>query len=99
MAELVPVEPFDIVVFGATGDLALRKLIPALFHRWCDGQIPGDSRIIAASRDSMSNEAFAEIAATHIINDKTSQKRRESWAGFCQHLSYVSLDVAGDGED
>lgn len=39
MAELVPVEPFDIVIFGATGDLARRKLIPALFHRWCDGQI------------------------------------------------------------
>jgi glucose-6-phosphate 1-dehydrogenase len=99
MAELVPVEPFDIVVFGATGDLALRKLIPALFHRWCDGQIPGDSRIIAASRDSMSNEAFAEIAATHIINDKASEKRRQAWAGFCRHLSYVSLDVAGEGED
>ena len=32
-ARIIPVDPFDIVVFGATGDLAQRKLIPALFHR------------------------------------------------------------------
>jgi len=35
-----PVEPFDLVIFGGTGDLAVRKLLPALFHRFVDGQIP-----------------------------------------------------------
>src|SRR3546814_2617842 len=34
------VEPFDLVIFGGTGDLAVRKLLPALFHRFLDGQIP-----------------------------------------------------------
>lgn len=40
VAHIVPVDPFDLVVFGATGDLARRKLIPALFHRMRDGQMP-----------------------------------------------------------
>ena len=80
MAELVPVEPFDIVVFGATGDLALRKLIPALFHRWCDGQITDDSRIICASRDAMESSAFQEMAATHVIDGKTKDQRKDVFA-------------------
>ena len=40
------VQSFDLVIFGGTGDLAARKLLPAMFHRFIDGQIPADSRII-----------------------------------------------------
>ncbi|MEM9843142.1 MAG: hypothetical protein AAF767_10835, partial [Pseudomonadota bacterium] len=40
MAEFIPVGSFDIVIFGGRGDLAQRKLLPALYHRWLDGQIP-----------------------------------------------------------
>ena len=47
MAQIIPVAPFDYVVFGGTGDLALRKLLPALYHRHQDQQITGPSRIIA----------------------------------------------------
>lgn len=50
MAKLVPVETFDLVIFGGTGDLAMRKLLPALYHRDRDGQVTPESRIIAASR-------------------------------------------------
>ena len=34
-SSFVPVEPFEIIVFGGTGDLARRKLLPALYHRYC----------------------------------------------------------------
>ncbi len=37
---IIPVEVFDCVVVGATGDLTLRKLLPALYYRNLDGQIP-----------------------------------------------------------
>src|SRR5215470_5296759 len=50
MAEFIPVPPFDLVVFGATGDLSLRKLFPALLHRYLDGQIQPGSRIFGATR-------------------------------------------------
>jgi glucose-6-phosphate 1-dehydrogenase len=57
----VPVQPDDhlIVVFGATGDLAKRKLLPGLFHLDCAGMMPGNYRIIAtAPDDSMSDRRF-----------------------------------------
>ncbi len=98
MAELVPVEPFDIVVFGATGDLALRKLVPALFHRWCDGQIPKSSRIIAASRDDLEQFAYHELAATHVLSDGASENRKAKWKNFLELLTYVSVDATGKGE-
>lgn len=94
MAELVPVEPFDIVVFGATGDLALRKLMPALFHRWCDGQLSDSSRIVAASRDDLSQDVFREMAVKHIHPGEG--ERAQKWTEFAQHLTYVSVDTAGE---
>ena len=97
MAELVPVESFDIVVFGATGDLALRKLVPALFHRWCDGQISDDSRIIAASRDPMESAAYREMAATHINGAGGQSDRSGKWAAFVERLTYVAVDGTGEG--
>ena len=45
-----PVSPCDFVVFGGTGDLAMRKLLPALWHRDREGQLPEHARIIAVSR-------------------------------------------------
>ncbi len=96
-AELVPVEPFDIVVFGATGDLARRKLIPALFHRWCDNQIPPASRIIAASREPLDPHAYRERAAEFVLGAGAGESRKQRWAEFAQRLQYVSVDAAGEG--
>lgn len=45
--ERTPVPPFDLVIFGASGDLALRKLYPAMAHRDSEGVLPPESRIIA----------------------------------------------------
>ncbi len=53
-----PVETFDLVIVGGTGDLARRKLLPALFHRFCDGQLPRDARIIGGGRDDLSDDAY-----------------------------------------
>jgi len=91
MAELVPVQPFDMVVFGATGDLARRKILPALFHRWCDGQVPQASRILAAAREEMSTPEFLE-RAREFINGST---RQSDWDAFCKHVSYTAVDAAG----
>ncbi|MEQ9123694.1 MAG: glucose-6-phosphate dehydrogenase, partial [Alphaproteobacteria bacterium] len=57
-ARVIPVEPFDLVVFGATGDLARRKLIPALYHRLHDGQVPEGTRIVGVARSEMDRDAF-----------------------------------------
>ena len=99
MAEFVPVCPFDLVIFGGTGDLSRRKLLPALFHRFLDDQIPENSRIIGTSRTELSAADFATVAydackaATNpeIWND-------ESWEAFASMLDYQALDISADAE-
>ena len=65
-SQIIPVDPFDCIVFGGTGDLAERKLIPALYQRQRDGQLSEPTRIIGASRSPMSTDEdyreFAEAA-------------------------------------
>jgi len=60
MAQLKPVEVFDLIIFGGSGDLAMRKLLPALYHRNRDGQVVGDSRIIAIGRSDFRGDAFLQ---------------------------------------
>jgi hypothetical protein len=57
-SQIIKVEPFDLVVFGGTGDLAYRKLFPALFHRDKDGQFNEPTRIIGVSRRKMKRVAI-----------------------------------------
>ncbi|MCG8442272.1 MAG: glucose-6-phosphate dehydrogenase [Caulobacterales bacterium] len=100
MAELLPVEPFDVVVFGATGDLALRKLMPALYHRWLDEQIPAQSRIIATSRSDLDDAGYRammrEAYAKFCPNDPLDA---DSWAAFSDHVVYRGVDAAAPGAD
>ncbi|MDQ4051590.1 MAG: glucose-6-phosphate dehydrogenase [Actinomycetota bacterium] len=60
----------DITVFGGTGDLALRKLLPALYQRELEGQLPGATRVIGVSRSSHDDESYralvGESLATHV---------------------------------
>ena len=60
MAQLVPVDTFDLIIIGGSGDLALRKLLPALYHRNCDQQITAESRIIAVSRAEMTRDEYVD---------------------------------------
>ena len=49
-SQIIPVDPFDFIIFGGTGDLSERKLLPALYHRQRDHQFSEPTRIIGASR-------------------------------------------------
>ena len=94
MASLVPVEPFDLAIFGATGDLALGKLLPSLFHRWCDRQIPENSRIIAVARDELDDTAFRQLVRQRYFDGhKRDLEEDANWKSFAKRLSYVSLNV------
>ncbi len=100
MAEFLPVDPFNIVIFGGTGDLAQRKLLPALFHRWKDGQIPATSRIIGSARSQMTEAEYVDFAAT-ACRKATSQSEWDdsSWAAFALLLDYHPLDVTSEKAD
>ncbi len=53
-------EPFTLVVFGASGDLSHRKLLPALCALDCDGQLPAGARIVGYGRSDMTDESFRQ---------------------------------------
>ncbi|MEQ8179249.1 MAG: glucose-6-phosphate dehydrogenase [Amphiplicatus sp.] len=95
MSKLVPVDPFDCVVFGATGDLSLRKLMPSLYHRWNDGQIPEKSRIIGAARQSLSTAEFRTMIRAKYEEFFPGEKiDAAKWTSFLERISYCELDVA-----
>ena len=50
VSRVIPVDDFDLVIFGGTGDLARRKILPGLYLRFVAGQIPDGARIIGAAR-------------------------------------------------
>ena len=94
MANFVPVDEFDLVIFGGTGDLALRKLLPALYHRVGDGQITGDSRIIAASRGDVGRDAYLEQVEQALrSNLPDGEFRDEQWSKFRDRIHYVQCDA------
>ena len=97
-AQIIKVEPFDLVVFGGTGDLAYRKLFPALFHRDKSEQFTEPTRIIGVSRRHLEARRFARP-----VRDALAKvRRRDDDAGphcrtFPQRASTMSpLDVTGD---
>jgi glucose-6-phosphate 1-dehydrogenase len=95
-AQTIPVDPFELVVFGGTGDLAYRKLLPALFLRDRAGQIVGPSRIIAVSRRQMSDDEYKRATREAIERFVDADRRDEACiARFVDRVSYVSVDGAG----
>ena len=66
-ARVIQVLPFDLVVFGGTGDLAYRKLYPALLRRDLDGQISEPTRILGVSRRAMSDSAFCTSVHDNLV--------------------------------
>lgn len=94
---IIPVDDFDLVVFGATGDLAQRKLIPALYYRDEQGQLPLGSRIIGSSRRVMSNDMFKAFALKAIESFVREQERKpDVISRFLSRLSYVAAEPAVD---
>ena len=98
-SQIIPVDPFDFIIFGGTGDLAERKLLPALYYRQRDHQFSEPTRIIGASRSKMTDaefQAFAKKAISeHVKAEDIDAKELKT---FLARLSYVAVDaMSGDG--
>lgn len=86
---------FDLVLFGGTGDLAWRKLMPALFQAFRHGTLPPGGRIIGVGRDDLSNDAYRELIRTRF--DKVELAKRpsvEEFARFAALLAFVRMDLS-----
>ena len=94
-SSIIPVEPFDLVIFGATGDLARRKIFPALFHRLEAGQIPVTARIIGSARAKLSQAAFRREVADALSSVTGNKVRLKP---FLDMIDYISIDAKADAD-
>ena len=85
-----PRYPQVVVLFGATGDLARRKLLPGLYHLTSAGFIPG-CRIIGVSLDDIDTHAFRAIARSALEEFSSRRLNDADWAAFSAILDYVPL--------
>ena len=92
------VEPCSIVIFGASGDLTARKLIPALYHLFKENQLPPAFRIIGFARREKTDasfrtelrEALGKFSRTKPVDDAV-------WAKFAENVVYCMGDLTDPG--
>ena len=94
-SRVIPVDPFDLVIFGGTGDLAQRKILPALYRRFVAGQIEGDVRLIGAARSEMDADAYREMVRGVLRDVCGSEAGGETLDAFLGMLDYLTLDARG----
>jgi glucose-6-phosphate 1-dehydrogenase len=96
VSRVIPVDPFDLVIFGGTGDLARRKILPGLFRRFCSGQMPDTARIIGAARSEMDAEGYRAFVQEAINEFAPGLHCEDGTLGnFLNHLDYVAIDARG----
>ncbi len=77
-------------MFGATGDLAKRKLLPGLFHLAAAGLMPERYRIVGTARRPITDDEFRERARQAAAEFGTAKPAGDAWAAFARTLSFGS---------
>jgi glucose-6-phosphate 1-dehydrogenase len=89
------VEPCTIVIFGASGDLAARKLIPALYHLFKDQQMPADFRIVGLARREKTDDSWrAELREALGQFSRTKPVDAAVWTEFAGKIHYCQGDIS-----
>ena len=87
-------QAFDLILFGGTGDLAMRKLLPALYRRHAAGQFAAGSRIIGVARGALSREQYLAQVEDHCRRHAEEGIDAAGWGRFAECVDYVSADVS-----
>jgi len=86
---------FDLVLFGGTGDLTWRKLMPALFQAWRHGKLPDGGRILAVSRQQLSDDTYrAWLRERFAEVDDAKRPSDDEFARFAALLHYLTMDLS-----
>ena len=97
VSTVIPVQPFDLVIFGATGDLSHRKILPSLFRRMAVHQMPSGSRIIGAARSKMTRVEFRKTVREALAQFVEAKwQKPELVEEFINSIDYVAIDATGE---
>jgi glucose-6-phosphate 1-dehydrogenase len=81
-------QPCSIVIFGATGDLTHRKLIPALYNLAADGELPPAVAVVGVARRDKSDDGFRKEMEESVRKFSRQNVREDNWKTFAQSISY-----------
>jgi glucose-6-phosphate 1-dehydrogenase len=93
-SHVVPVAACDFVVFGGTGDLAMRKLLPSLYRRDVEAQVTPDTRIISLARDPITDAQYRSIVDERAR--RYADVESPSWERFLERLHHVTVEAGSD---
>ena len=86
---------FDLILFGGTGDLAWRKLLPALFQAFRHGSLPAGGRIVGVARDDLSDAQYRALIKSRFDDvDLAKRPNEEEFARFADRLFYLRMDLS-----
>jgi glucose-6-phosphate 1-dehydrogenase len=90
-------EPSTIVIFGGSGDLAARKLIPALYNLALQRLLPATFSVVGTSRRPLTSDQYrAELRDAVALHSRTKPLNEEVWRSFAEHLHFIATpDDAG----
>ena len=89
-------QPCALVIFGATGDLAARKIVPALYNLALQRLLPAAFAVVGAARADLTSEQFRESLHTDLVKfSRTKPINQDVWRSFAESVHYVSTR---DGE-
>ncbi|MEM6981289.1 MAG: glucose-6-phosphate dehydrogenase, partial [Planctomycetota bacterium] len=88
--------PHTIVIFGASGDLTSRKLIPALYQLFAKGRLPEHTRIVGVSRSSFEHQAWRDRLSKTTAEFAKGAFDQETWDRFSQDVYYTPGDIKDD---
>jgi len=86
-----------IVIFGATGDLTGRKLLPALYNLFVQSLLPQDFAVVGYSRTEMTSDEFREHQAANVAKYSRTGLDPEAWERFARHLDYLAGGFEPEG--
>src|SRR3546814_13062100 len=91
---MAAVGAFDFILFGGSGDLAMRKLLPALYYRHRDSHGTEGWHVIGIGRQALSRDDYIALAFDSCRQHVTPRDFSEpAWQSFCECLDYVQLDA------
>src|SRR5579871_5977775 len=88
--------PCSIVIFGASGDLTMRKLMPALYSLAFRHLLPEHFTVVGAARTAGSDDSFRESMLEAVKTYARDEFRQEVWDELCAGMRYVQLDETED---
>ncbi|MDB5743234.1 MAG: glucose-6-phosphate 1-dehydrogenase [Polaromonas sp.] len=90
---------FDLILFGGTGDLAWRKIMPALFQAFRHGSLPANGRIVGVARDDLSDAQYRALIKSRFDSVELAKRpSEEEFSRFAQMLGYLRMDLSSPAD-